>query len=238
MNNQLFNSINALKKNQNQNQNSCISYGTNEINKNSITNNSIKIIKDEIFYDKSQDGLVGLENLGATCYLNSLLQILYMNLSFRAALMNWKYDQNKHGKESTCVTFQLQRLFARLELTEKGVISTSDLTKSFGWTRNELMEQQDIQEMQHILFDFLINSCGNDTELYHFLKVLHKGELIDYVICENCNNKREKNESFLDLSLQVSGHLTLNSSIEKFNEAEILQGVFCSVCNLKTISKK
>ena len=35
---------------------------------------------------------VGLSNQGATCYLNSLLQTLYMTPEFRYALYQWDYD--------------------------------------------------------------------------------------------------------------------------------------------------
>lgn len=35
----------------------------------------------------------GLRNLGATCYLNSLMQCLFMNLPFRAAVLAWRVPQ-------------------------------------------------------------------------------------------------------------------------------------------------
>jgi ubiquitin carboxyl-terminal hydrolase 47 len=38
---------------------------------------------------------VGLSNQGATCYMNSLLQTLYMTPEFRAALYKWNYDADK-----------------------------------------------------------------------------------------------------------------------------------------------
>jgi ubiquitin carboxyl-terminal hydrolase 47 len=48
-----------------------------------------------INYDKGQQKYVGLSNQGATCYMNSLLQTLYMTPEFRTALYKWKYNPDK-----------------------------------------------------------------------------------------------------------------------------------------------
>ena len=83
---------------------------------------------------KSPTGFVGLVNQGATCYLNSLLQTLYMLPEFRGALISWKYDPFIHGDEERCLARQLQRLFVQLQLSSRPAITTGALTKSFGWT--------------------------------------------------------------------------------------------------------
>jgi ubiquitin C-terminal hydrolase len=46
-------------------------------------------------YNKGNQRFVGLSNQGATCYMNSLLQTLYMTPEFRTALYKWKYDPEK-----------------------------------------------------------------------------------------------------------------------------------------------
>jgi hypothetical protein len=50
------------------------------------------------FTPRSDTGYAGLENQGATCYLNSLLQSLFMIPDFRRVIYTWKYDSAIHGK--------------------------------------------------------------------------------------------------------------------------------------------
>ena len=87
--------------------------------------------KNEVAHNKCS--FVGLSNQGATCYMNSLLQTLYMTPEFRGALYKWKYDEERDGSRSQCIALQLQRLFGLLQLSSMRAIDTVALTKSFGW---------------------------------------------------------------------------------------------------------
>lgn len=40
----------------------------------------------------------------------------------------------QYTSEYDCIPYQLQLLFARLQLEDKNYVKTNDLTKSFGWT--------------------------------------------------------------------------------------------------------
>ena len=51
----------------------------------------------QTFTKKSPTGYCGLANQGATCYLNSLLQSMYMLPGFRAAVYGWRFDEAQHG---------------------------------------------------------------------------------------------------------------------------------------------
>lgn len=57
---------------------------------------------------------VGLVNQAMTCYLNSLLQALFMTPEFRNALYNWEFDG---VNETRSIPFQLQKLFLNLQVS-------------------------------------------------------------------------------------------------------------------------
>ena len=69
--------------------------------------------------DKSDTGFTGLLNQGATCYLNSLLQSLFMTPELREAVFEWRYDASKDPEEKRCIPLQLQKLFAQLQISIK-----------------------------------------------------------------------------------------------------------------------
>lgn len=60
---------------------------------------------------------VGLVNQAMTCYLNSLIQALYMTPEFRNALYNWEFDGSE--PEAKSIPFQLQKLFLNLQVSWK-----------------------------------------------------------------------------------------------------------------------
>lgn len=59
-------------------------------------------------------GYVGLVNQAMTCYLNSLLQALFMTPEFRNALYNWEFDGKDEDKS---IPYQLQKLFLNLQVS-------------------------------------------------------------------------------------------------------------------------
>lgn len=59
---------------------------------------------------------MGLVNQAMTCYLNSLLQALYMTPEFRNALYKWKYVGSAEETQKS-IPYQLQRLFLSLQVS-------------------------------------------------------------------------------------------------------------------------
>jgi hypothetical protein len=107
----------------------------------------------------------GLYNQGATCYMNSLLQTLFMTPEFRRSLYLWKGGKGlTQEEEDDSIPLQLQRLFARLQFGEGSAVSTQALTKSFGWDSGQSFVQQDAQELCRVLFDVIEEHFAGTSE--------------------------------------------------------------------------
>ena len=70
-------------------------------------------------YDSKRiTGCVGINNQGATCYMNSLLQALYMTPELRYALYSWRWTAGRDKPKEECIPYQLQLLFCRLQTVD------------------------------------------------------------------------------------------------------------------------
>ena len=73
--------------------------------------------------------------------MNSLLQALYMTPDFRQMIYKFNYDPNINSEKQDCILYQMQKLFATLQIGKLPFASTHGLTSSFGWNTNESFEQ-------------------------------------------------------------------------------------------------
>ena len=181
------------------------------------------------FTSSSARKYVGLSNQGATCYLNSLIQTLFMTPDFRRAMFKWKYDPLKDGEEEFCIPLQLQKLFGYLQLSSLKAVDTVALTRSFGWEGSEVFQQQDVQELMRVMFDALEESFKG-TEMENIIDHLYAGELIDYLRCIDVDYHSERVDKFLDFALAIvpfgsdQALHSLSACIETYLRPEILDG--------------
>lgn len=173
-------------------------------------------------YDsKKETGMVGLRNQGATCYLNSLLQSLYLTGSFRKAVYQIPTgtDQDRAASNSA---YALQRLFYRLQ-ADQIAVSTQELTHSFGWESRQIFEQQDVQELSRILMEKL-EARMKGTEAENALGNMFVGKMKTYLKCINVEYESSRIEDFWDLQLNVSGCKSLDDSFRDYVQVETLEG--------------
>lgn len=192
---------------------------------------------------KSSSSYVGLVNQAMTCYLNSLLQALFMTPEFRNALYNWEFDGTG---ESKSIPFQLQKLFVNLQTSNKIAVETTDLTKSFGWDSTEAWQQHDIQELCRVMFDALEQKFKN-TKQADLINTLYEGKMIDYVKCLECETEKSREDTFLDIPLPVRpfgstvAYESVEEALKAFVQPETLDGnnqYFCEKCNKKCDAHK
>lgn len=82
-----------------------------------------------------------LQNLGATCYMNSFLQVWFQNEHFRNAVFRCATNPDAQGIEKAL--FQLQIIFAALE---RGLASSFNPVALVETLKLNQGEQQDAQE--------------------------------------------------------------------------------------------
>lgn len=85
----------------------------------------------------------GLRNLGATCYLNSMLQTLFTNVAFRAAVYEWEPKQSSGATDELALQMQaLQKLFGLMQLGKRAVYDPNEFASTL--SLNSVL-QQDVQ---------------------------------------------------------------------------------------------
>ena len=194
-------------------------------------------------------GYVGLKNLGCICYMNSILQQMYMVPPFRYAIISSddkkeiktvksSFNQNFYDDN---LLHQLQKMYTFLTFSEKQAYNPKDFCSSFkdldGQPINILL-QQDSQEFFNNFCD-KIESFLKKTKYEYIIDNIFTGKMCSSVICEKCNTVSNKFEDFYNLSLEVKNISNLYDSLKKFTEPEKIEEFNCETCKKKvTISKR
>eukprot|EP01035_Chromulina_nebulosa_P018175 gene18175-23833_t len=204
----------------------------------------------DISYDAiSKTGYVGLRNFGCTCYMNGLLQILYMIPEFRDTITNIpiisKYFPDTEDMRNDYI-YQLQRLFLNLKYSKQKSYSPDDWVYCYkDETNNQPVntsDQQDAQEFFQVLIDRLQNNYNkvyykkdnNDNNL--FLNNIIGVKVCDQMIKVSSDNTttqsspnhvtdnsiKERTESFVCLSVDVKGSKGLQDSLNKYIQGEYI----------------
>uniref|UniRef100_A0A6B2KX25 Ubiquitin carboxyl-terminal hydrolase 47 n=1 Tax=Arcella intermedia TaxID=1963864 RepID=A0A6B2KX25_9EUKA len=194
-----------------------------------------------------------------------MIQTLYMTPEFRKALYSWSFEEYCKAEyekkkieyqekgteindpdmmdyecfrshfEKASIPRQLQKLFLKLNTSDKRSVKTKSLTKSFGWEQSEAFVQQDVQELCRLLLDSL-DMALKGTELSGFIHQLYQGTIKDYVRCTQCGYESSRQDEFLDLSLVIRSVTSLEEALNAFISPELLNGdnqYFCEKCNKK-----
>lgn len=178
--------------------------------------------------EKSQAGLVGIKNLGCTCYMNSLLQQLFMLKSFRDGILassTEAFDEN--------LLYQLQYLFSSLQGSDKQYINPkafANTIKDFDGNPINLNEQMDVDEFFNYFMDKL-EGYLKDTPHHNMIKTHFGGLLVTELIGKDCIHRSERYEPFLSVSVEVKNKKSIQEGLESFVAGEMLEGENAYQCD-------
>ncbi|EGC32265.1 hypothetical protein DICPUDRAFT_95315 [Dictyostelium purpureum] len=141
-------------------------------------------------------------------------------------------------KKGRVIPYELQRLFSMLQKGNVYAMSTEDLTKSFGWTSDQSFHQQDIHELNRILFDAVEHSIKK-TPIENLFSDLYKGSFVNRLTCTECGMVKDRMEFFQDIPVTVKGFSSIEESLNSFTSPETLDGknmYSCDSCNKKVVA--
>ncbi|KAK5599069.1 hypothetical protein CRENBAI_026352 [Crenichthys baileyi] len=161
----------------------------------------------------------GLKGPGLTCYLNSVLQVLFMTEDFREAV------KRNCSEKSTSIDAHLGELFSMLE---KEMAQTHNIAIKLGI--KDVYEQRDAAEY----FEKIL--CRTSPEA----SKIFKGELNHKSTCLKCNETNDSKNFFWVLPLSMgdpkSSTYNVRQGLDSFLKVQTVcqdNQMFCTRCNEK-----
>ena len=205
--------------------------------------------------DMQKGKYVGLKNMTATCYLNSIIQQLYMIPIFRETIL--KISNNSKSN----VLYELQLLFSALKIYE---FAYYDPRSFVVINKLNFYEQMDADEFYGTLIDKIENDIKkiyykptpeekpakteNKTdpknENYKYkdiFKFFFGIKVLDELKFVDCGHKRYNEFFYNSIQLEIKEFSNINESLKNYFKTEIMDGenkINCEQCKIKRTCHK
>ncbi|KAI6652676.1 Ubiquitin carboxyl-terminal hydrolase 34-like [Oopsacas minuta] len=183
-------------------------------------------------------GYCGISNLGATCYMASTLQQLYMIPSLRNAILS--QDLREVTPRHTYMFRELQRVFLHLWQSRRSIFNPDKFCREYIFDQQQLNPHEQ-RDMNEFFTDLLSKLEDTSFLLKKTVKGLFGGVIANVVMSNECSHVSRNCEDFYSVRAKVADMPDLQASLQELTQTDVLDGdnkYTCSQCGVSVRAEK